>query len=63
MDILKYKKYRNVVNRETVRANEEWLNNICADIGFCLTKAFSDKAYKNIKRFFSEYKDRTTIFR
>jgi hypothetical protein len=58
-----YKKYRNLVNREAKKAKEEWLNNICKDIDSCLTKGLSDKAYKNIKRFFREYKDKATILR
>lgn len=58
-----YKKYRNLDNREAKKAKEEWLNNICKDIDFCLAKDLSDKAYKNIKRFFSEYKDKATILR
>jgi len=58
-----YNKYRNLVNRETKKAKEEWLNNICKDIDFYLTKGLSDKVYKHIRRFFSEYKDKTTILR
>lgn len=61
--IAEYKKYRNLVNREAKKAKEEWLNNICKNIDSCLTKGLSDKAYKNIKRFFREYKDKTTILR
>ncbi|CAI6352699.1 unnamed protein product [Macrosiphum euphorbiae] len=61
--IAEYKNYRNLVNREAKKAKEEWLNNICKDIDSCLTKGLSDKAYKNIKRFFREFKDKTTILR
>jgi len=58
-----YKKYKNLVNREAKKAKEEWLNNTCKDIDSCLTKGLRDKAYKNIKRFFREYKDKATILR
>lgn len=58
-----YKKYRNSVNRAAKKAKEKWLNNVCKDINSCLTKGLNDKAYKNIKRFFREYKGKATILR
>lgn len=55
------KKYRNLVNKEAKKAKEEILNNICKGIDSYITKGLSDKAYKTIRLFFSEYKDKITI--
>lgn len=57
------KKNRNLVNREAKKAKEERLNNNCKYIDFYITKGLSDKTHKNIKWFFNEYKDKTTILR
>lgn len=39
------------------------MNNICKGIDSNITKDLSDKAYKNIRQFFSEYKDKAIILR
>lgn len=59
-----YIKYRNIDSREGKRAKEERLNGMCADIIILyLVNGRIDKVYKNIKWFFSKFKDRTTILR
>lgn len=53
------RKLKNV--REAKRIKDERLNNICANL--FLTKSLSDKVYTNIKQFFSEFMDRTTMLK
>jgi len=55
VDKREYKKYRNMVNRETKRAKEEWLVNKCSEIENCLVRGLSDKTYKIIKQFFETH--------
>lgn len=62
-DKRKYKVYRNMIIRESKKAKEEWLSDKCSSVDDCLSKGMADKAYKIIKRFFSDYRNRSTFLR
>ncbi|KAF0760714.1 craniofacial development protein 2-like [Aphis craccivora] len=47
-----------MILRESKKAKEEWLNDKCSSVTNCFSKGMGDKAYKIIKRFFSEHKNR-----
>ncbi|KAL4083913.1 hypothetical protein QTP88_029229 [Uroleucon formosanum] len=62
-DKRKYKVYRNMIIRESKKAKEEWLNDKCSSVDDCLSKGMGDKAYKLMKRFFSDYRNRSTFLK
>lgn len=58
-----YKKYRNLVNRETRRVKEEWLESTHSAVNNYLDKDLCDKVYKIIKQFFGTHKGKSKILR
>jgi len=52
-----------MIIRESKKAKEEWLNDKCSSVDDCLVKGMGDKAYKIIKRFFGDYRIRSTYFK
>lgn len=62
-DKRKYIVYRNMIIRESKKVKEEWLNDKCSSVDDFLSKGMGDKAYKIIKRFFSDYRNRSTFLK
>ncbi|KAI5695434.1 hypothetical protein M8J75_016624 [Diaphorina citri] len=51
---IKYKYYKNLVNREAKKAKENWLQNLCEEIEFLLGNGKLEKAYNLIKKYFGK---------
>ncbi|KAI5741951.1 hypothetical protein M8J77_001464 [Diaphorina citri] len=53
---IRYKHWKNLVNRECKKAKEEWLKNLCEEIDTDLQKGKLEKAYSLIHKYFGKKK-------
>lgn len=52
-----------MVLRESKKVNEEWKNDKCSSVEYCLFKYLEDKAYKIMKTFFSKHRNKSTFLK